>query len=62
MTPSQLNREVAKVTRESVRTIAKLGFMPLSLTPTQEQHDEPSVVDWDELASERDVVYPIPQR
>jgi hypothetical protein len=54
MTQSELNREVASVTGESVQTISNLGFVPLTHIPF-ERDREPLVVDWDELESQRDV-------
>ena len=58
MTQSELNREVASVTGESVRTIAGLGFVPLTHIP-YERDREPLVVDWDEVDSEREVLHPV---
>ncbi len=58
MTQAELNREVARATGESVAEIRHLGFVPLTLTPYEQ---EPQVVDWDELEGARDVVYPCPQ-
>ena len=54
MTQAELNREVAAATGETVRTIADLGFVPLTPVP-QERDREPLVMDWDELESQRDV-------
>jgi len=45
MTQSELNREVAQATGESVSTIRQLGFVPLTHGPYER---EPLVVDWDE--------------
>ena len=45
MTQSELNREVALATGESVSTIRQLGFVPLTHVPYER---EPLVVDWDE--------------
>jgi hypothetical protein len=61
MTQAQLNREVAAATGESVRTIAQLGFVPLTSVP-QEWDREPLVVDWDEVDAQRDVLHPVPLR
>ena len=61
MTQSQLNREVADATGESINTIAQRGFN--LLTPTSDERDrEPLVVDWDQLESQRDTLHPIPVR
>ena len=59
MTQSELNREVASVTGESVQTIAGLGFVPLTSFPF-ERDREPLVVDWDDLKSEREALHPVP--
>ena len=45
MTQSELNREVAMATGESVSTIRQLGFVPLTHLPYER---EPLVIDWDE--------------
>jgi hypothetical protein len=58
MTQSELNREVATATGESVQTIAGLGFVPLTHIPF-ERDREPLVVDWDEVESEREVLHPV---
>ena len=58
MTQAQLNREVAAATGESVRTIAGLGFVPLTPIP-YERDREPLLVDWDELESRRGVLNPV---
>ena len=58
MTQSELNREVADVTGESVATISNLGFVPLTHIP-YERDREPLVVDWDDLESQRDVLHPV---
>ncbi len=57
MTQAELNREVAAATGETVRTIAALGFVPLTSSP-YERDREPLLVDWDELESQRDVRHP----
>ena len=59
MTQAELNREVARATGESVRTIASRGFSPLTPTPVER---EPLVVDWDEVQSERHVEMFPPRR
>ncbi len=61
MTQAELNREVAAATGETVRTIADLGFVPLTPSP-YERDREPLVVNWDELESQRDILHPIPVR
>jgi hypothetical protein len=58
MTQSELNREVASVTGESVQTISNLGFVPLTHIPF-ERDREPLVVDWDEVELQRDVLRPV---
>ena len=58
MTQSELNREVATATGESVQTIAGLGFVPLTHIPF-ERDREPLTVDWDDLESNRDVLHPV---
>jgi hypothetical protein len=50
MTQSELNREIALATGESVATIDQLGFVPLTHSPVEY---EPLTVDWDELDEER---------
>ena len=50
MTQAELNREVAEATGESVSTINRLGFVPLTCGPIER---EPLTVDWDELDEER---------
>jgi hypothetical protein len=58
MSQSELNREVAAATGESVRTIADLGFVPLTHIP-YERDREPLTVNWDELELQREVLHPI---
>ncbi len=48
MTQTELDREIARATGESVRTISALGFVPLTSQPF-EQDREPLIVDWDIL-------------
>lgn len=48
MTQTELDREIARATGESVRTISSLGFVPLTSRPF-EQDREPLVVDWDDV-------------
>ena len=58
MTQAEMNREVAAATGESVSTISKMGFVPLTSVP-YEQDREPLVVDWDDLADRRAVLHPV---
>jgi len=58
MTQSELNREVASVTGESVQTISNLGFVPLTHIPF-ERDREPPVVDWEDLESEPQVLHSV---
>jgi hypothetical protein len=57
MTQSELNREVARATGESLGTISSLGFVPLTRKP-YERDREPLVVDWDEVDSSRQMLFP----
>ena len=50
MTQAELNREVAKVTGESVETIARRGFVPLTDSPIDR---EPQFIDWDDEEDNR---------
>jgi len=54
MTPSELNRSVANATGESVREIARRGFIPLSTIPI-EWEPEDLIIDWDEFDWQRNV-------
>ncbi len=56
MTQSELNRAVAQATGETVQTIAKLGFVPLTTIPIER---EPLMVDWDQWEESREVVFPV---
>jgi hypothetical protein len=58
MTQTEMNREVAAATGESVSTIAMMGFVPLTRLP-YERDREPLVVDWDELAEQRAILHPV---
>ena len=50
MTQAELDREVADKTGESVDTIAHRGFIPLTPTPIEREHDrKPMTIDWDDL-------------
>ena len=55
MNQNELNRAVARTTGESVRAIAKMGFVPLTVSPVER---EPLVVDWDELEARHVGVFP----
>ena len=55
MTQAELNRAVAAATGESVKTIAEMGFGPLTNLPVER---EPLVIDWDELDAKRTSVFP----
>jgi hypothetical protein len=59
MTQADLNRAVAKATGETRRTVARLGFVPLTFTPHER---DPFVTDWNavELAR-RAAVLPGPR-
>ena len=52
MTQAELNREVAKVTGESVGTVSQMGFVPLTRHPIEVER-EPLVIDWDEMPDRR---------
>ena len=58
MKQSEIDREVAQVTGESRKTISQRGF---SLVPSSQQQ-EPQVIDWDKVESEREILFPVPQR
>lgn len=58
MTQSELDREVARATGESVRMISSLGFVPLTIQP-YERDREPLMVDWDEVAARREIASPV---
>jgi len=59
MTQSDLNRAVARVTGESSRTIARIGFSKLTVGPVER---EPNVVDWDQMDTQRIDLFPDRQR
>ena len=50
MTQAELNREIARATGESVSTIARTGFVPLTETPYEA---EPHGIDWDDADRSR---------
>jgi hypothetical protein len=52
MTQAELDRRIAHATGESLRTINRMGFVPLRPT-VYERDREPLVVDWDDVESRR---------
>ena len=52
MTQNELNRAVAQVTGEDISEIARRGFQPLELEPSE---PEDVIVDWDQVELERNV-------
>ena len=60
MTQAEINRQVARATGETVRTIAERGFAILSDTPDDQCDHQPLVVDWDQVDAKREFVQPIP--
>lgn len=54
MTQHQLNRQIAAVTGESIRKIARMGFHPLWIKPL-DPDPEDLIVDWDDLERQRNV-------
>jgi len=50
MTHNELNRAVARATGEDVAEIARRGFQPLELEPTE---PEDLIVDWDDVEQQR---------
>jgi hypothetical protein len=58
LTQSEFDREVARVTGESVHTISSLGFVPLTAKP-YERDREPLMVDWDEVDRRRKVPFAV---
>jgi len=59
MTQRDFNLAIARATGESLRTIANLGFVPLTAYPVERQ---PLTVDWDEIDEHRSSVFPQRQR
>ncbi len=57
MTQSELDREVARATGESLRTVTSLGFVPLTVKP-YERDREPLMFDWDDEDARRRVLLP----
>ena len=49
MTQKQLNQAVARITGESLSTIRRMGFSPLTELSAEDYDCEPLVVDWDAL-------------
>ncbi len=56
MTQAELDQAVARVTGDSVATVAEHGFVPL--TPVTQEH-EPLTVDWDEVDALRPAILPV---
>jgi hypothetical protein len=50
MTQSELNRQIARATGESISTISRLGFVPLAETASE---PEPNTLDWDDADQSR---------
>jgi hypothetical protein len=61
MRQNQLNREVAALTGETVREIARRGFVPLSALPI-EREPEDLIIDWDNLETRRYTALTGPRR
>lgn len=62
MTQAQIDRAVARATGESLNTIRTLGFsLSHESTPCHDPDPlaPPQIVDWDRLAAERLVFFPI---
>jgi len=59
MTQAEMDRAVAEATGEDRRTIARMGFVPLTRGPVERDRG-PLVVDWDEVDDMRVVVHPLP--
>ena len=55
MNQAELNRAVARATGESVATISRRGFVPLTQGPV-ERDPEGQTVDWDELEAQQGLV------
>ena len=58
MNQTELNRQVARVTGETVATVAERGFVPLCPVP-QERDREPLAMDWDDWEASREVLHPV---
>lgn len=50
MTRNSFHRAIAKATGETVAEIARRGFQPLELEPTE---PEDLIVDWDDVEQQR---------
>jgi hypothetical protein len=57
MTQAQLNRAVCRATGETLSTICRRGFVPLTVGPLESEH-RPLVVDWDRLDAQRSCYLP----
>ena len=57
MTQADLDRQIARRTGEKLSTIRGMGFVPLTAVPI-ECESQPSIVDWDELDSQRVGLFP----
>lgn len=56
MTQEMLNQQIAEATGEDIRVISRLGFVPLSRVPFEQDEESclgPSIIDWDELDLDR---------
>ena len=58
MTQQELDRAVAEATGESVATVAKMGFVPLTSRPIERER-QPLMVDWDQADAQRPVLFPL---
>jgi hypothetical protein len=52
MTQAQLNRAVSRATGESLATICRRGFVPLTVGPVECER-RPLLIDWDRLDTQR---------
>jgi len=58
MTQSEMYRQIAEATGESIRTVAEMGFVPLTVGPFELDRD-PLTVDWDALDASREMLHPV---
>ena len=58
MTQSEMYRQIAEATGESIRTVAEMGFVPLTVGPCELDRD-PLVVDWDDVDASREMLHPV---
>ena len=58
MTQAELYRQIAEATGESIRTVAEMGFVPLTRGPVESDRD-PLTVDWDALDASREMLHPV---